>query len=135
MTAAASLVPGDPDAVAWLGREYGRYAAGACDAARALRRIDTGAWVGPAGDAFRAAIGEVPAKLDRGRSAFALASASLSGYARILRDAQADAQMTNLEAVMGPKGLISSPVVPAARAAAAGGTLALTGAARAEGCR
>jgi hypothetical protein len=88
---ARALVPGDPDRVAWLAREYGRYAGGACDAARALRRIDTGDWVGPAGDAFRDAIGEVPDKLERGQAAFARAAACLSDYARVLREAQADA--------------------------------------------
>ncbi|MDT7536537.1 MAG: hypothetical protein QOI82_122 [Actinomycetota bacterium] len=87
---AATLVPGDPDQLDWLAREYGRYAGGACDAARALRRIDTGEWVGPAGNAFRRAIGEVPDKLERGQSAFARAAAVLSDYARVLRDAQAD---------------------------------------------
>jgi hypothetical protein len=88
---ATALVPGSPDEVDWLAREYGRYAAGACDAARALRRIDTGDWVGPAGDAFRTAIGEVPDKLERGQSAFARAATALAGHARVLRDAQADA--------------------------------------------
>jgi hypothetical protein len=88
---ASSLVPGDPDQVEWLAREYGRYAGGACDAARALRRIDTGAWVGPAGNAFREAIGEVPDKLDRGQAAFARAATTLTDYARVLRAAQADA--------------------------------------------
>ncbi|MDX6199815.1 MAG: hypothetical protein QOJ79_2966 [Actinomycetota bacterium] len=88
---ATSLVPGDPDQVEWLAREYGRYAGGACDAARALQRIDTGDWVGPAGDAFRAAVGEVPAKLERGQSAFARAASCLTDYARVLREAQADA--------------------------------------------
>jgi hypothetical protein len=86
-----SLVPGDPDQIEWLAREYGRYAGGACAAARALRRIDTGEWVGPAGNAFRGAIGEVPDKLERGQSAFARTAAVLSDYARVLRDAQADA--------------------------------------------
>ncbi|MDT7570252.1 MAG: hypothetical protein QOE05_426 [Actinomycetota bacterium] len=88
---AATLVPGDADRVEWLAREYGRYAGGACDAARALRRIDTGEWVGPAGDAFRAAIGELPDKLERGQSAFARAATALADYARVLREAQADA--------------------------------------------
>jgi hypothetical protein len=88
---ATALVPGDPDQVEWLAREYGRYAGAACDAARALRRIDTGDWVGPAGNAFRQAVGEVPDKLDRGRSAFARASSALTDYARVLREAQDDA--------------------------------------------
>jgi hypothetical protein len=88
---ATSLVPGAPDQVDWLSREYARYAGGACDAARALRGIDTGDWVGPAGDAFRRAIGEVPDKLERGQSAFARAATALAGYARVLRDAQTDA--------------------------------------------
>ena len=90
---ATELVPGDPAQVEWLAREYGRYAGGACDAARALRRIDTGEWVGPAGDAFRSAIGEVPDKLERGQSAFARAATALADYARVLRDAQADASV------------------------------------------
>jgi hypothetical protein len=90
---ATSLVPGDPDRVAWLAREYARYAAGACEAARALRRIDTGSWVGPAGDAFRTAIGEVPDKLERGQGAFAHAATALAEYAAVLRDAQADAAL------------------------------------------
>jgi hypothetical protein len=91
--AAATLVPGEPEHVEWLAREYARYAGGACDAARALRRIDTGDWVGPAGDAFREAIGEVPDKLERGQSAFARAAAALTEYARVLRESQADAAM------------------------------------------
>jgi hypothetical protein len=91
-------VPGDPDQVEWLAREYGRYAAGACDAARELRRIDTAAWVGPAGEAFRTAIGELPEKLERGSSSFARAAAALSGYARVLRDAQSDAGLAGRRA-------------------------------------
>jgi uncharacterized protein YukE len=87
---ATNVIAGDPDEVEWLAREYGRYAGGACDAARALRRIDTGTWVGPAGDAFREAIDELPAKLERGQSAFARAAAALHDYARVLRQAQAD---------------------------------------------
>jgi uncharacterized protein YukE len=91
MTVTTCPVPGDPERVEWLSREYGRYAGGAADAARELRRIDTGSWVGPAGDAFRSAIEELPAKLDRGQQAFARASATLAEHARVLRDAQADA--------------------------------------------
>jgi hypothetical protein len=86
------LVPGDPSEVEWLGREYLRYASGASDAARALRQIDTGAWVGPAGDAFRTAIGEVPEKLERGCGAFDRAGHALLHYAAVLREAQADAR-------------------------------------------
>jgi hypothetical protein len=90
-----ALVPGDPDEVEWLGREFGRYAAGACAAAGLLRRIDTGGWVGPAGEAFRSAVGELPDKLDRGRAAFARAAQVLLSYSGVLREAQADAALAS----------------------------------------
>jgi hypothetical protein len=88
------LIPGDPDEVDRLAREYGRYAQGARQAATLLRRldsVDSGGWVGPAGDAFRTAVGELPDRLTHGEDAFAQAARSLTTYGRILREAQADA--------------------------------------------
>lgn len=88
---AIDLVPGDPDEVDRLAREYGRCAQGASEAATLLRNVDTGVWVGPAAFAFRAAVGELPERLAQGEEAFAEASSRLSAYGRILREAQADA--------------------------------------------
>ena len=84
-------MPGDPDTVEALARRLGTYAEGAGQAAARLRAIDSGAWVGEAADAFRAAIEEIPAKLERGAGAFAEAAEALGSYAGVLRAAQATA--------------------------------------------
>ena len=85
------LVPGAPEEVEAFAARLAVYADQAGEAAARLRAIDAGAWVGEAGDAFRAAIGELPTKLQRGCGAFWDAVYALRAYATALREAQATA--------------------------------------------
>jgi hypothetical protein len=85
------LIPGDPDQVDALALEYARYAGGASDAVALLKRIASGEWIGPAGDAFRQAMGELPDKLSTGVTAMNAASHALTAYASALRAAQRQA--------------------------------------------
>lgn len=85
------LFPGVPEEVEALANRLIVYADQAGEAAARLGAIDAGAWVGEAGDAFREAIGEFPAKLQRGSDAFWDAAYALRAYAATLREAQATA--------------------------------------------
>lgn len=85
------VIPGAPEDVEALAARLAVYADQAGEAAARLRAIDAGAWVGDAGDAFREAIGELPAKLQRGCDAFWDAVYALRAYATTLREAQATA--------------------------------------------
>lgn len=49
-------------------------------------------WVGRAGDAFRTAVGEVPAKLDDAARSFQDAAAAVERYAEVLAEAKRDAR-------------------------------------------
>jgi len=85
------IIPGLPEEVEALAARLVAYADQAGEAAARLRAIDGSAWVGEAGDAFREAIGELPAKLERGCDAFWDAVYALRSYATTLREAQATA--------------------------------------------
>ncbi|HKY74615.1 MAG TPA: hypothetical protein VJS45_00630, partial [Acidimicrobiia bacterium] len=85
------VIPGAPEDVETLATRLETYSDDARDAAARLGAIDSGAWVGSAGDAFRDAIGELPEKLRRASDAFWDAGAALRVYAGRLRDAQAAA--------------------------------------------
>ena len=85
------VIPGVPEDVEALAARLAVYADQAGQAAARLRAIDAGAWVGEAGDAFREAIGELPAKLQRGCDAFWDAVYALRAYSTTLREAQATA--------------------------------------------
>ena len=85
------VIPGIPEDVETLATRLETYSDDARGAAARLDTIDSGSWVGGAGDAFRAAIGEVPEKLRRASDAFWDAGAALRIYAGRLRDAQAAA--------------------------------------------
>lgn len=85
------VIPGVPEDVEALAARLAVYADQAGEAAARLRAIDAGAWAGEAGDAFREAIGELPAKLQRGCDAFWDAVYALRAYSTTLREAQATA--------------------------------------------
>lgn len=82
------LIPGDPEAVDALASRLGGFAASSGTGAARLRSLDSDEWRGEAGDAFRAVIGELPEKLDRGVNAFDDAAAALRSFADTLREAQ-----------------------------------------------
>lgn len=85
------LVPGVPEDCEALAARLSTYSDDARESATRLDAIDSGAWVGAAGDAFREAIGELPIRLRRASDAFWDAAAALRTYADRLRDAQAAA--------------------------------------------
>src|SRR5207244_7441842 len=85
------LVPGEPDEVERLAGRLGRFTAAAADASGRLARLDAEHWTGEAADLFRQAVGPVPRELTRAAEAFAAAARALSGYAGVLREAQASA--------------------------------------------
>lgn len=85
------LVPGDADGVEALARRLGGFAQAAAGAGDQLRDVRAGTWVGPAGDAFRAQVGDLPRQLDRAAASFAAAQRALSSYAAVLREARGSA--------------------------------------------
>lgn len=87
----ADLVPGDPDEVDRLVVRLTRIAASAGDSARGLRGLDGDVWTGESARVFRAAIGDVPTRLDQAAAAFGSAARALVAYARSLREGQATA--------------------------------------------
>lgn len=86
------LVPGSPADLDRLAARSRTVAAGLGGAAARVRAVDGGEWVGPAGDAFRAAVDIEPAKYDDAATAFAATSSAVSSYAGVLREAQATAR-------------------------------------------
>jgi hypothetical protein len=62
--AASFFIEGDPEAVRETSHAYGRFATTAGQAAAELRALDSGAWTGSEGDAFRARLGGVPPQLE-----------------------------------------------------------------------
>lgn len=86
-----SLVPGDPGDLEALARRLDVLGGGAQRAAGSLRSAGAAGWVGTAGNAFRAAVDDVPAALSTAGECFSAASAALRDYARVLRAAQDDA--------------------------------------------
>lgn len=88
---AVDLVPGDPGDLDALARRLDLLADGVDRSASDVRSAQAGSWVGAAGDAFRAAVDEVPSSLVRAGAAFGAAAGTLRDYARVLREAQAEA--------------------------------------------
>lgn len=85
------LIPGDPAAIeANIVAIRGRGEAME-DAANGLKRIDSGAWVGTAGEAFRDQFSYEPNRWYQASDAFGTTAKALSSYAETLRWAQGQA--------------------------------------------
>lgn len=85
------LIPGDPAAIeANIVAIRGRGEAME-DAANGLKRIDSGAWVGTAGEAFRDQFSYEPSRWYQASDAFGTTAKALSSYAETLRWAQGQA--------------------------------------------
>ncbi|XVU25067.1 putative T7SS-secreted protein [Actinoplanes sp. CA-054009] len=87
----SALVPGDPAAVEGDVRALRNRAANAEKAGDGLVDIDTGAWTGGAGDAFREKFGYEPNKWYEASNSLATAADGLNVYANTLRWAQGQA--------------------------------------------
>jgi len=87
----AELIPGDPDGVDRVAARLARVAGSASDAAGKLHTLDTDVWTGEASELYRAAIGDLPDRLNRAAEAFGIAAQALRDYARALRDARSAA--------------------------------------------
>ncbi|MBI1758487.1 MAG: hypothetical protein HYR62_04585 [Actinobacteria bacterium] len=81
------LIPGDPDEVDRLAERLARFARSAGQAGERLAALDDPHWSGTAAEAFRDAVGEVPAAFRAGAGAFQEAAEALSVYAQVLRAA------------------------------------------------
>ncbi len=86
------VVPGSPDDLDRLVARCRTVADGLGGAAARVRAVDSGEWVGPAGDAFRAVVDVEPARLDAAAGAFAATAGAVHGYAAVLREAQGSAR-------------------------------------------
>lgn len=86
------LVPGDDTGLEHLAATMRRYGDGCADAARTLRTIDDGAWVGEAADVFRSHVGELPGKLQTAASAFGEAGRVLDSFVTDLHLARQQAR-------------------------------------------
>lgn len=85
---AKSLVPGDAHALRSFVQSFDGLGGGLQDAARQLRAIESGAWQGTAGDAFRDLLVDQPRRFDRGAEAFTAARSACLTYATELEHAQ-----------------------------------------------
>ena len=86
-----ALVPGDPVGVAADARALAGRATAVARTGQALRRIGTGAWTGPASDAWREHHDEDAVRWMRGADSLDAAARALSGHADTLRWAQSEA--------------------------------------------
>ena len=75
----AELIPGDPDGVDRVAARLARVAGSASDAAGKLHTLDTDVWTGEASELYRAAIGDLPDRLNRAAEAFGIAAQALAG--------------------------------------------------------
>lgn len=82
------MVEGDPEAIAESGRAYGRLATLTAEAADGLRGLDSGTWLGVAGDRFRDQAAAIPARLDTAHTAAAQVAEALGAFAELLAAAQ-----------------------------------------------
>jgi hypothetical protein len=82
------LLPGDPEVLDGLVAQFGALGTGLADAVSQLGRLDAGAWIGPAADAFGRLIADEPARYGRAAESFATAAAAVRAYADALRRAQ-----------------------------------------------
>jgi type VII secretion system ESX-1 substrate len=85
------VLPGTPEDLDELAALLESYVDGAAAAARGLRSMDSGAWIGEAAAAFWSSVGDVLKKLDEAAAAFQEAVFALRTYTAVLREAQADA--------------------------------------------
>ncbi|WP_132428475.1 putative T7SS-secreted protein [Pseudonocardia endophytica] len=86
-----ALVPGDPASVAADARALADRATAVTRTGEALRRIGTGAWTGPASDAWREHHDEDAVRWFRGADSLDSASRALAGHADALQRAQSEA--------------------------------------------
>jgi hypothetical protein len=86
------LVPGSPGDLDRLVARCRTVADGLGGAAARVRAIDSGDWVGPAGDAFRDVVDIEPGTYDDAARAFGETAGAVSAYTAVLRDAQATAR-------------------------------------------
>lgn len=86
-----ALVPGDPEGVAADATALAERAATVARTGEALRRIGTGAWTGPASDAWREHHDEDAVRWFRGADSLDAAARALAGHAEALRRAQSEA--------------------------------------------
>jgi hypothetical protein len=86
------LVPGSPGDLDRLVARCRTVANGLGGAATRVRAIDSGEWVGPAGDAFREVVDIEPGTYDDAAAAFGATATAVHAYVDVLRDAQADAR-------------------------------------------
>jgi len=84
------VLPGNPDDLNQLAGVLDNYVDGAVDAARHLRALDSGGWVGEAADAFWSSVEDILKRLEDAAMAFEEASLALRSYSGALREAQAD---------------------------------------------
>lgn len=83
------VLPGAPEDLDELAGMLESYVDGAAAAARGLRSMDSGGWIGEAADAFWSSVGDVLKKLDDAAFAFQEAVFALRTYTVVLREAQA----------------------------------------------
>jgi hypothetical protein len=86
------VIPGMPEQLDELIARFESYVDGATVAARGLRSMDSGGWVGEAADAFWDSVGDVLRRVDGGAIAFGEAVLALQEYTATLRAAQVDAR-------------------------------------------
>jgi len=87
--------PGDPTAYDELDTGFSQTSANAGEAHGKLTRfqssVDSNIWRGESADAFRDKISDLPPKLQKLHDSYVTAAGAMAGYARILRDLQAQA--------------------------------------------
>lgn len=82
-------VPGVPDDLEQLGADCAGFAAELADDARRARALHDGlVWGGPAADAFRGRLEDVPRDLERAGDAYYQAGAALGSFSTVLREHQ-----------------------------------------------
>ncbi|HKN89498.1 MAG TPA: hypothetical protein VJ622_04390, partial [Acidimicrobiia bacterium] len=78
------VLPGNPDDLNQLAGVLDNYVDGAVDAARHLRALDSGGWVGEAADAFWSSVEDILKRLEDAAMAFEEASLALRSYSGAL---------------------------------------------------
>ena len=86
------LIGGSVESVRRIQAQLGSFARVAGGGQDHLVQLRSQGWVGRAGDAFRSAVGEVPAKLGDAARSFDEAAAALGSYADVLAQAKIDAR-------------------------------------------
>lgn len=95
--------PGEVGSIRSLARRFTRTADDAGDVVGRLARVQSGdlerIWVGPAADAFREKLGELPKQLGKLRASYSAAGDALSTYANALEDLQGRAERIRSAAI------------------------------------